>query len=362
MKIFSYSASFKKWFTLLFAGLASGVQAQDLQKSVAHIGLVYPLSSNGTHADRYSNSFSLHLLAGVSGAETGFSMAGLGSVVRQDAKGLMVSGLFNTIGGRAQGAQLSGLLNRAQSARATQLAGLLNVVSHETQGVQLAGVTNVAGTGKAVQVAGVGNVSRQSAVQVAGVFNQSEEVHTQVAGLINVAKRVKGVQIGVLNIADSSDYSIGLINLVKNGEKRISLSTDETLTGFLSFRSGGRVLYGLVGLGYNLKQPQQSLYGLEAGLGAHVLVREPYRVSLEAVTVTLTDFKKREYLRNSLRILPSVRFAKQWEFFLGPTINYVDFTRETSDDLRGIYLWSKQGTKHTQGLYLGVTAGLQIIL
>jgi hypothetical protein len=49
------------------------------------------------------------------------------------------------------------------------------------------------------------------------------------------------VQIaGFINIADSSDYSIGIINIIRQGEKGIGVSVDETKTAMVSFRSGGR--------------------------------------------------------------------------------------------------------------------------
>ena len=78
---------------------------------------------------------------------------------------------------------------------------------------------------------------------------------SQIAGFMNIARKVKGVQIaGFINIADSSATPIGLINIIRNGEKSISISADETLTWLLSFRSGGKILYGIVGGGYHPDQ------------------------------------------------------------------------------------------------------------
>ena len=46
----------------------------------------------------------------------------------------------------------------------------------------------------------------------------------QVAGVFNYAKKLRGVQIGLINVSDTSDgYSIGLLNLVKQGYHKISL-------------------------------------------------------------------------------------------------------------------------------------------
>lgn len=42
----------------------------------------------------------------------------------------------------------------------------------------------------------------------------------QFAGLVNVAEEVTGVQFAALvNVAEESDFPIGIINIIKEGEK-----------------------------------------------------------------------------------------------------------------------------------------------
>src|SRR5690606_15286384 len=66
-------------------------------------------------------------------------------------------------------------------------------------------------------------------IHVAGVVNKSGDAHMQIAGLINIARRVEGVQLaGLVNIAEQSDYPIGLINIIRDGERTIGLTVDET--------------------------------------------------------------------------------------------------------------------------------------
>src|ERR1700743_3003164 len=62
----------------LFLGLTAHVSAQIYIPNHKHvnIGLVYPVSNNGMQAKAYTNCFSLNLLAGFSGGETGVSLAG----------------------------------------------------------------------------------------------------------------------------------------------------------------------------------------------------------------------------------------------------------------------------------------------
>src|SRR5690606_27111550 len=136
-----------------------------------------------------------------------------------------------------------------------QAAGLFNVVGGHVRGVQLAG--------------GFNNVVHSlSGLQVAGLYNDiGKHVQgMQVAGLVNRAETVQGVQLaGLVNIADSSDYPIGLVNLIRQGSKSLSVESDERGLVGLQFRSGGRIMYGLVGLGYTVGGLQLP-YSLHAGI------------------------------------------------------------------------------------------------
>jgi hypothetical protein len=76
----------------------------------------------------------------------------------------------------------------------------------------------------------------------------------QIASLINIAENVTGVQIaGLVNVAENNDYPVDFVNLIKNGEKSIAVTYNEIGSLAVSFRSGGRVTYGITGCGYNMK-------------------------------------------------------------------------------------------------------------
>lgn len=324
--------------------------AQEERTSIGHIGLIYPLSTNGKNADQYTNKFSLHAIAGLSKAETGVAISGIALLVKDSVTGVQISGVSNVI------------LN---SADGVQIAGVANVIRHDAKGVQVAGFMNFGEEAGAVQVAGFSNITSKSVkgLQLSGFLNKTENVNTQISGFMNIAKNVKGIQLaGLINIADSSDYPIGILNFVKNGEKSISLTTDETATVMASFRSGGRVLYGILGLGYNLKSDKKSLYGIEAGLGAHVAVSGKFRINTEVVSQTLSDFKSGSYYKNSLRILPAFKLSPQIEIFGGPNLNYVDYSRGKGNGLISHYLWKEARAEDFEGLYIGFSAGIQFIL
>ena len=320
------------FFSAILLVSSMALRAQTQTQMPAHIGIIYPISTNGVHAGKVSNRFSLHAIAGLSRGERGVALAGFALVVRDSATGLQASGFLNRIG--------------------------------SAHGVQLAGFANSTGTQHGFCAAGFANISRDSADgQVAGFINKAREARFQAAGFINIARKVRGVQLaGLINIADTSDCPIGLINIVRNGERSVSLSTDETLTSLISFRSGGRKLYGIIGGGYNGKTGK-TLYAWEAGLGAHFYIGSAFRINTEIATIGLTDFKNGLSSRQTLRVLPAVHLSRHTEFFVGPTFNHVDSRQAIDGGLVTHYIWSRnESNQRTQGLFFGGIAGLNILL
>ena len=343
---------------VLFSGFTNGFAQQkndslQLIYRPADIGIIYPISTNGRFAGRYDNTVSFQLLAGLSGRVSACAVAGIGNVVKENGNGVLVGGLFNIIGHEATGAQFS---------------GIVNITKDTTLGVQVAGVYNQSGNLEGIQLAGVGNVARKGsrAVQVAGVFNRAEIVHSQIAGLANIAHQVDGVQLsGLVNIADSSDYPIGFINLIKNGEKSVGVSTDEHLNGMVSFYSGGRVLYGILGLGYNFKKSDQHIYALQGGIGAHLLRKgKRLRLNVEGVQLVQTDFRQGHCYTYSLKILPEITIANRVQIFAGPTVNLqLDYSDGAISGLSSNHFWTTTGFNgHFIGSYFGLSGGLKIIL
>lgn len=347
----SYSIHFNRFVLLsaFFLFFGSALFAQSDSVRLFHIGIIYPVSSNGLKAKEYTNKFSIHAIAGLSKIETAVAVSGAANVILDRANGAMIAGAVNYVG---------------DSARGAQIAGFANFIKGEGDGAQLGGFMNYTYSAKGAQVAGFANISKGDVegAQVAGFLNKSKNVGNQISGFINIADQVKGVQVaGLINIANSSKYPIGLINIIKDGEKGISLSLDETLTTVATFRSGGKVLYGIVGIGYNLKDDGKSLYAVESGLGAHINIARQFRINTEVTNQFLSDFKKGEYSKYNLRILPAYRFGK-FELFAGPTFNYVNYTKDKGTGLIKNYMWSKAGSRDFQGIYIGAVGGIQFIL
>ncbi|MFA6058006.1 MAG: hypothetical protein WC756_07395 [Taibaiella sp.] len=343
----------------------------------AHVGFIFPLSTNGVDAPKFSNGFSLHALAGVSREERAFCLSGISSIVKEDATGVMISGIYSQVGNHAKGVQISGMVNViGKEAEGVQLAGFANVTGN-ANGTQVAGFTNVsknvdgaqiagfANSSKEVdvQVAGFSNVTKRSeALQLAGFINVAQEARTQVSGFINIARKVKGVQIaGFINVAEESNYPIGLINIIKNGEKQLGLTMDEAGTTMLAFRSGGKVLYGIIGAGYNFDN-DNARYAVEGGIGAHFAFNKYFRTNLEITVATLSDLQYDVYMKSSTKLFAAFKIANRIEIFAGPSFNYLGYERGQADIRNDSYLWRERSNNHFNGLYIGATGGIQVNL
>lgn len=368
---------FSTWlvcYLLTFFCIASVAQ----EKRPAHIGLVYPLSTNGVDAPSIHNHFSAHAIYGISGGESGLALYGVGGIVKGNGKGLLASGVWTDIHGTLEGVQMSGVFNRTNDAsKGSQFAGVLNLTK-EAAPVQMAGVLNKASRVDAVQASGVVNLTNDlEGIQIAGVSNIADKVKgSQIAGVVNVAQQVdgfqlagvvnkarnvKGVQLaGLLNIADSSDYPIALVNLIKNGEQRVGVSTDEVFNSMVTFRSGGRKLYGILGLGINLDY-KTTLYGVESGIGLKLVDRQPFRLDLEAFNVFLADFHGLEYNKSGVRLLPAIGLSNRIYLYGGPSINYT--VHDIDDEsLIKLPLWERNPRDLHKSIHVGYTFGIQVKL
>lgn len=360
-----------------FVGPATAQTAHDIN---IQLGLFYPITTRGTGAPSATNAVSVNLIAGVSSEVTAFSFAGITNVVRNNASGVQFSGFSNHIGGRTEGLLFGGFLNTYQDGEGVQAAGFTNVArkgvtgvqfagfanhAANVEGFQFAGFTNTAKELKGSQFAGFVNTSRStSGSQFAGFINNAGDVKgTQIAGFINIAKKVKGTQIaGFINVADSSDNPVGIINIIKHGEQSLGVTTDDNATSLVSFRSGGRNLYGIIGVGYNFSRPQLDLYGLEAGLGAHWPIMNHFRINAELSTLASNNFNGLSVVKSSARLLPAISIGKTLELFGGPAFNYIHTNDRQAMRLRKnfIYQWTNR-FDNFQGIYVGYIGGVQVL-
>lgn len=322
--------------------------------SKVHVSFFPPLSTNGNLAHLYTNDFSFNILAGVSKNERAFAFAGLGNIILNNAEGFQFAGLANYTGDLGFGFQFSGLANIVRGdMEGFQFGGLLNT-ANKLEGFQFSGLANVAYDVDGAQFGGLANI----AGDVEGF---------QFGGLFNVAKRVNGAQFaGLVNVAEKSDYPIGLINIIKEGEMGIGVGYNELGTMSVNFRSGGRVLYGILGVGYNHKvKDSKDALSFVGGYGAHINILPWLRINNELTTESMDCFNNEHSntFKTGYALLPAFRVGS-FEIFGGPGLNYIQ--SKDPEMIRDFFqknpLWEERhASGRVQQLYIGWQAGAQFI-
>jgi hypothetical protein len=318
-------------------------------------------------------------IVGVVKNNKSLALGGLANVVSEDAFGLQIGGLYNHIGdagcglaiaglanttlGHYYGAQIGGVWNYATEAKGLMIGGLGNMTRGDFDGLQLAGLTNIAKQTRGWQISGLANIAENTyGLQLAGLVNVSKDMYgLQFAGLFNVARRARGVQFAALvNVAEESDFPIGLINIIKQGDKGVAFTYDMLGNTTLSFRSGGKYAYGILGVGYNPRISDK--FVAEAGYGFRIPICDWVSINNE-LKATAMGFKSDNMPRNfSYLLAPSVTLWKHCNLFGGPSLNFLMSDADEANGLPlGKNLWGKESDKGLWCLYVGYQVGLQYI-
>ena len=227
--------------------------------------------------------------------------------------------------------------------------GLANVVVRSYRGFQFAGLFNTAGRMEGFRFGGLGNIS-------------GDLKGFQFGGLFNVARKVSGAQFaGLINIADSCDYPIALLNIIKNGEYGLGITYNEMGSTMLTLRSGGRVMYGILGVGYNHKDKDAGL-STEGGFGAHINLLKWFRINNEIKAGTLNSFSDEPTFYGNYALLPAFRLNRHLEIFGGLSVNYLQTDNTDNTKIFPAHsLWKKFSESKLQQLYAGFQVGMQYI-
>ena len=356
-------------------------------------------------------------IVGIVRNKKSLALGGFANIVHEDAYGVQIGGLYNHIGdmgcglavaglanttlGHYYGAQIGGLWNYATDAKGLmigglnnmtrgefdglQITGLINLVKHnstrlpegwenaeflafrhfDVRGMQLAGLVNIAENVCGVQFAGLTNIAEKvNGAQFSGLVNTAKDVDgLQFTGLVNVARRVRGIQFAsILNVAEESDCPIGLINIIKEGDKGIAFTCNMLGNSVVSFRSGGKYTYGILGVGYNSRGNMYRVVG-EAGYGIQIPICRWLDVNNE-FKATALGFSGNNPPRNfSYLLAPSITLWQHCNLFGGPSINYWMSDASIVEGMEPYKeLWHKETGKGVQRLYIGYQVGVQYVL
>lgn len=373
----------KKLFLTICMLLSLSAFSQEENFRPAQINFGFPLSStNVKKAKEYTNGFSINLLVGISKNERSLALAGIGSVIANDATGLQIASVFNHIGNNGYGIAVTGVSNTVmQSYKGIQIAGVANY-SGSGVGMQIAGVTNINnGANIGAQISGVANINNGAAMglQISGVTNinngsfiglQLSSVANiagdvkgmQLSAVMNKAKKVKGVQFAtLLNIAEESNFPIAFINIIRNGKMGVALTHDILNNKVVSLRSGGKYTYGILGFGFNNKITEGNRLVAEAGYGIHIPITEWFEINNE-LKATMTGLGSETSNNFGYFLSPSLTLLEHYNFFAGVSVNYFNSNSINSESiLPNNCFWSKDGNDYIHRMFVGYQIGVQYI-
>jgi hypothetical protein len=333
-----------------------------LQKSLAQLTFITPMSTDGSSTKEKEYKISLNILGGITGGVNGFEFGGLFNINKHDMRGVQLAGLFNATQGNASGIQLGELANYVEGdMKGLQMGGLVNIV-RKSGDFQLAGIANYTGEINKVQIAGVANIATGSRFQMAAVANYAQGADVQI-GTVNIAQHA-GFQMGIINISETDEAAmLGLFNYVKKGGLfEVGISANDYIYGAVNLVTGTDKLYSILSFGVSSSNVTTGF-----GLGTRLQLGDsPRGIHFELMhnQIYRNDFKNkgRGAELDQVRVFYSVRKNK-FTFYGGPTINVLlrdtDFT-EVKDPVYSIF--ENRGNKHNFDLWVGAEIGVRFNL
>jgi hypothetical protein len=336
------------------------------------IAIVPGLSSQGKEDINTTSNMSLNVYGGQTGSVNGVELGSLFNINKRNAQYVQAAGLFNLVGGYTRGVQLAGLFNSVQEqVTGVQYSGLINYVGKNFIGVQGSGLHNhTAGKFQGIQSAGISNYAggKVQGIQMAGIVNIAVHQVTgvQASGILNYTRHLKGLQIGLINIADTSDgFSLGIINIVRKGYHKVTISSNEVLHATLAVKTGNSKLYNILLAGVNTGKDDKA-FSFGFGIGHERKLGNRFTVNPELTTqyLYLGNWHYHNQL-SRLQLLGTVKLGKGIALFAGPVYS-VYYSNQPSavkgykfDIANDGYLVSELWNNNVHG-WLGWTAGISL--
>jgi hypothetical protein len=317
----------------------------------------------GPSFDHSVRRLSLNVTVGRSAGLSGFELGILGNYEREFACGMQIATIGSVVGGPVRGVQMAGVFNTASSLSGAAMAGVLNVNAGPVRGAQIAGAVNASWGGpvRGVQMAGVMNLAGDLSGAQIGMINAVASLSGAQLGMVNVATRqLRGVQIGVVNYADSSDFSLGLVNIFPRG--RIHLDVWGHESGLIAggVKHGGKYFHYLYGAAVRPigDVPRGAIAW---GIGGHIPVVKPIFTDVDAIGYWFWG-------RDPMATLAQLRWVLGWQIvrrlaiYAGPAYN-VSIASPVNDadwSLFGSHLLGQGDGVVVRG-WVGLTAGIQVL-
>jgi len=330
----------------LFLSTKQQIEAANLRGLIANApfqaSAIPNVSTHGAMNGQIVNTVSLNAVGGYNAGVDGFEFGIIFNLDKGDVRSVQIAGAFNIVGGSVGGLQLGGLYNNVLgSVRGAQLAILHNSVKQNLDGVQVSLYNHVRGRVSGMQIAPVGNIANKNvrAIQIGAIGNVAlrKMEGVQIGGLFNYARNLRGLQIGLVNIADtSSGFSLGLINYVRNGYNKLTVSSNETLNANLTIKSGSRNFYTAYTGGIRIN-PNSKIYGMGMGLGTVLDISNGFAFNPELGSRYLYQGTW-NYLNllNRFDANLNIKLGKKVAIIAGPSLNF--YYTEQGNAIKGYAL------------------------
>lgn len=221
---------------------------------------------------------------------------------------------FHAIGGRdygLDGTQMSVLWNDVEHlARGTQLTMGVNLASPDANLTQIALAANVARGGFTGTQIALANYVRDDlrGVQLS-LANVAGDVRGVQLGMVNVAANVKGVQLGLVNVGQTSDFSLGLLNVMVREPLYVDASIGHTGSLTAGLKHGSKYIRWSYLGGFDPFIPAPT-WRLGLGLGAHVPFEKLF-FDLDLIGMGVVAAGDPIYRTSQL---VDLRFSAGWQF------------------------------------------------
>jgi RNA polymerase sigma factor (sigma-70 family) len=313
--------------------------AAEGQRSLAFGADLVPMLGTSLVARRAVRNVSFNLVGGLAGGLDGVEIGSAFNIVTGSACGLQIAGAVNVAWEQAHSVQIAGAVNVAwEQAHGAQIAGAVNL-GGAVRGAQIAGGANVATTLYGAQIGpinlstgetsgapiGVIDLGRDLHGAQIGVIDVAEDVHGLQLGVVNVAKRVRGAQLGVVNVADDSDFSLGVVSIVRRGRLHVDVWGAETGLLMAAVKHGGRSFHNFYGAGIRLEGGKPRV-AFALGLGGHVPLSRRFFLDIDGLAYNIhetANFAGSNATLAQLRAVLGWRLARGFAVIAGPSYNVI---------------------------------------
>jgi hypothetical protein len=322
--------------------------------------------------------FAFNALGGYGAGIHGVGIGGLVNVESEFVCGLQLAGLVNAGPGPLRGVQLSGIGSFSGPVSGVQISGIVNV-SRGLEGVQAALVNVDAGPVLGVQMglidiaasdvrgAQLGWVGIAAGdvrgAQIGLVEIATGNVGGAQIGLVNVAGgEVHGAQIGLVNTAETSDFSLGLLNIIRKGRLHADLWGNESGLITAGVKHGGDSFHNIYGIGVQVGVGDPR-WSWSLGIGGHLPISDRFFVDLDVLGHAIHEINGAalEATIVQVRALLGVQLDPRLGIYAGPSFN-VGFAE--SEDIKispvGGSLFLQSDEVVVRG-WPGVVVGLQVL-